>query len=136
MFPDFIGFTKDNINSRKDFADLCDHPTLEARTNQKGNLTRPRALYCLKLDDRKEVLKWLDPIMFLYCYVSNIKWVVNINIESYDYHTRIERMMPVMFYDYLNLDSMMQRLENGIVVLVCKMEIVFLEGWFNLMQHF
>jgi hypothetical protein len=73
MFPDFIGFTKDNINSRKDFADLCDHPSLEARTNQWGNLTRPRALYCLKLDDRKEVLKWLETLMFLYRHASNIK---------------------------------------------------------------
>jgi hypothetical protein len=30
---------------------------------------------------------------------------------------------------------MMQRLEKEIAVLVCKMEIVFSPGWFNVMQH-
>jgi hypothetical protein len=35
MFPDFTSFTKDNINARKYFADLCDHPSLEARASQR-----------------------------------------------------------------------------------------------------
>jgi hypothetical protein len=30
---------------------------------------------------------------------------------------------------------MMQRLEKEIAVLVHKMEIIFLPGWFNMMQH-
>jgi hypothetical protein len=30
---------------------------------------------------------------------------------------------------------MMLRLEKEITVLVCKMEIVFLPGWFNAIQH-
>jgi hypothetical protein len=57
MFLDFIGFTKDNINARKDLANLCDIPSLEAKANQRGNLTRPHALYFLKLEDRKKALK-------------------------------------------------------------------------------
>jgi hypothetical protein len=65
--------------------------------------------------------------------------------------------MPVMFYGYFNVDlwkiftklsyfysqicakqvskAMMQKLEKEIVVLVCKMEKIFLPGWFNAMQH-
>jgi hypothetical protein len=31
--------------------------------------------------------------------------------------------------------AMMQKLEKEIVILVCKMEKIFLPGWFNAMQH-
>jgi hypothetical protein len=31
--------------------------------------------------------------------------------------------------------AMMQKLEKKIVVFVCKMEKIFLPGWFNVMQH-
>jgi hypothetical protein len=57
MCLDVIDFMKDNINVRKDLAALCDRPLLEAKTNAKGNLSRPRAPYCLKPTEMKEVLK-------------------------------------------------------------------------------
>jgi hypothetical protein len=41
MCLNFTGFMKDNINARKDLADLCDHPSLETRANLRGNLSRP-----------------------------------------------------------------------------------------------
>jgi hypothetical protein len=41
MCFDFTDFTKDNTNAREDLADLCDHPSLEARANSRGNQTRP-----------------------------------------------------------------------------------------------
>jgi hypothetical protein len=46
------GFTKDNMNTKKDLAALCDHPLLEAKSNAKGNLNRPHARYCLKPKER------------------------------------------------------------------------------------
>jgi hypothetical protein len=57
MCPDISGFTKDNMNARKDLAALCDRPSLEGKSNAKGNLSRPRDPYCLKPIERKEVLK-------------------------------------------------------------------------------
>jgi hypothetical protein len=30
---------------------------------------------------------------------------------------------------------MIQKLEKEIAILVCKMEKIFLSGWFNVMQH-
>jgi hypothetical protein len=65
--------------------------------------------------------------------------------------------MLVMFHDYFDTDlwkifaelsyfyrhicanqvskAMMQKLEKEIMVLVCKMEIIFPPRWFNMMQH-
>jgi hypothetical protein len=57
MCLDVVGFMKDNINARKGLAALSDCPFLEAKTNAKGNLSRLRAPYCLKLTKRKHVLK-------------------------------------------------------------------------------
>jgi hypothetical protein len=65
MCLDVTGFTKDNMNARKDLADLCDRPSLEIRANASGNLTRPWAPYCLMSKDRTEILKWLKTLKFL-----------------------------------------------------------------------
>jgi hypothetical protein len=65
--------------------------------------------------------------------------------------------MPVIFHGYFNADLwkilvklsyfyrqicakkvsnvMMQKLEKEIMLLVCKTEIVFPPGWFNVMEH-
>jgi hypothetical protein len=97
------------------------------------------------------------------CYAENTKRVVNVGtgklngMKSHDYHIFIERLMPVMFRAYFKPDlwkmfaklsyfyrqicakqvskAMMQSLEKGIEVHVCKVETVFPHGWFNAMQH-
>jgi hypothetical protein len=61
------------MNARKDLAALCNRHSLEAKRNAKGNLTRPWAPYCLKLAERKEILRWLKKLKFLDSYTSNIK---------------------------------------------------------------
>jgi hypothetical protein len=70
---DVTGLSKVNINVRKDLAALCNYPSLEAKINAKGNLTRPRAPYCLKPTERKDILRWLKKLKFPDCYASNIK---------------------------------------------------------------
>jgi hypothetical protein len=163
MCLDVTGFMKDNVNARKDLADLRDHHNMEARPNARENLRRTKAPYCLKPTERKEVFKWLNTLKFSDHYTANIKWAVNVGtgklngLKSHDYHIFIERLMPVIFRDYFKPDlwkmfaelnyfyrqicakqvsnAIMQRLEKEIAVLVCKMEIVFSPGWFNVMQH-
>jgi hypothetical protein len=68
-----IGFSKDSVSARKDLADLCNHPSLGPKRNAKGNLKRPRALYCLKPAERKEILRWLKKLKFPDRYASDIK---------------------------------------------------------------
>jgi hypothetical protein len=101
-------FSKDDINARKDLAALCNHLSLEPKINTKGNLKRPRAPYCLKLAERKEILRWLKKLKFLDRYVSNIKCAVNVStgklngLKSHDYLIIIERLMLVMFHGYFD----------------------------------
>jgi hypothetical protein len=101
-----IGFMKDNVNTRKDLAALCDRPSLEAKLNARGELRRPKAPYCLKPIERKEVLRWLKTLKFPDHYVANIKPTVNVDtgklngLKSHDYHIFIERLIPVMFCGY------------------------------------
>jgi hypothetical protein len=163
LWFDVTGFSKDNMNARKDFATLFNHHSLEAKRNTKGNLTRPRAPYCLKPVERKEILSWLKKLKFSNHYASNIKRAVNVStgkpsgLKSHNYHIIIERLMPIMFRGYFNADmwkifdelsyfyrhicakkvskAIMQKLENEIKVLVCKMEKIILHGWFNVIQH-
>jgi hypothetical protein len=160
---DVTGFSKDNINAREDLATLCNHPSPKPKRNVKGNLKRPRAPYCFKPIERKDILRWLKKLKFPDRYVSNIKQSVNVStgkfngLNSHDYHIIIERLMPVMFRGYFNADLwkifaelsyfyrqicakqvskvMMQKLEKKITVLVWKMEKIFPPGWFNAMQY-
>jgi hypothetical protein len=72
MCFDVTGFSKDNSNVRKDLAGLCNCTSLEPKRNAKENLKRPRAPYCLKPAERKEILRWLKKLKFLDHYASNI----------------------------------------------------------------
>jgi hypothetical protein len=73
MCLDVTGFTKDNMNARKDLGALCDRPLLVAKANARGKLSRPKALYCLKPTERKEVLRWLKTLKFLDHYAAKHK---------------------------------------------------------------
>jgi hypothetical protein len=46
----FLGKTKDNINARKDLAELCNHPSLKLKVT--GG--KPHTLFYLKPQQRKE----------------------------------------------------------------------------------
>ena len=163
MCFDFTGQTKDNMNARRDLAELCDRPHLELRKNPSGSESRPLAPYCLKRQEREEIFQWLKKLRFPDRYAANIKRAVNLDtgklvgLKSHDYHILIERLVPVMFRGYFSPDvwkifaelsyfykqicakeiskKLMLRFEKEIVVLVCKMEKVFPPGFFNCMQH-
>jgi hypothetical protein len=110
MCFDVTNFWKDNMNARKDLAALSNHPSLVAKTNRKGNLTRPQTPYYLKSVERKDILTWLKKLNFPDHYASNIKGVVNVSsgkvngLKSHDYHIIIERLMLVIFRGYFNVN--------------------------------
>jgi hypothetical protein len=73
MCFDVTGFSKDNVNARKDLADLCNRSSMEPKINAKGNVKRTRTPYYLKPAERKEILRWHKKLKFPDCYASNIK---------------------------------------------------------------
>jgi hypothetical protein len=155
----FTNKTKDNHKARKDLALLYNRPTLEL----KSRGSKSRASFCLKARYRKEVLIWLKNLKFPYGYATGFRRVVNLDtgklsgVKSHDYHIFMERLIPVMFHGYLDDDvwtmlaelsyfyrqlcakeikkDMMEKLEEEIPVLLCKLEKIFPSGWFNPMQH-
>ena len=156
---DLTGKTKDNIKARKDLAELCNRPTLEL--SESGG--KPRASFCLKPKQRKEVMAWMKRLKFPDGYAAGLRRSVNettgklTGLKSHDYHIIMERLMPVMFRGYLDdavwkmlaelsyfyrqlcakeiTVQMMEKLQKEAPVLLCKMEKNFPPGFFNPMQH-
>jgi hypothetical protein len=105
----FAEKTKDNHKVRKDLALLCNRQSLEL----KSHGGKPRAPFCLKARDRKEVLIWLKNLKFPYGYVAGFRRAINLDtgklsgVKSHDYHIFVERLLPVMFCGYLDDDVWM-----------------------------
>jgi hypothetical protein len=155
----FADKTKDNHKARKDLAQLCNRPSLELKSSDG----KPRAPFCLKPKERKEVLIWLQNLKFPNGYAVGFRRAVNLEsgkqsgVKSHDYHIFMKRLLPVMLHGYLNDDvwkalaelshfyrqlcakeikkEMMEKLEKEISVLICKLEKIFPPGWFNPMQY-
>jgi hypothetical protein len=151
----FTDKTKDNQEARKDLAQLCNRPSLEL----KSSGSKPRASFCLKPKERKEVLIWLQNLKFSYGYAVGFRRAMNLDtrklsgVKIHDYHIFMEILLPVLFHGYLNDDvwkalaelshfyrqlcdkeikkEMMEKLEKEISVLICKLEKIFPSGWFN-----
>jgi hypothetical protein len=102
----FVDKTKDNHKVRKDLALICNRPSLEL----KSHGGKPRAPFCLKARDKKEVLIWLKNLKFLDGYATGFRRAVNLDMgklsgmKSHDYHIFMERLLPMMFHWYLDDD--------------------------------
>jgi hypothetical protein len=155
----FTNKTKDNYKAMKDLAQLCNRPSLELKSSG-DKLCAP---FYLKPKERKEVLIWLKNLKFLDGYAMGFRRAVNLEsgklsgLKNYDYHIFMERVLPIMFHRYLDDDvwmeladlshfyrqlyankikkEMMEKLEEEIPMLICKLKKIFSPGWFNPMQH-
>jgi hypothetical protein len=158
----WMGFpskTKDNRKAQQDLTELCNHPSLELKVT--GG--KPHTSFCLKPQQRKEVMRWMNGLKFPDGYPVGLRRPVNmmtrklIRLKSHDYHIIMERLMHVILQGYFDDDvwmvlmelsnfyrqlcakeimvEMMQKLEKKIPVLLCKMEKKFPSGFFNPLQH-
>jgi hypothetical protein len=102
-------------------------------------------------------------LKFLDSYAVGLKRCVNVKagkihwLKRHDYHIIMERLLHVMLRGYLDDNiwevlaeltyfyrqpcakeikkDMMEKLEKEILVLICKLEKIFLPGWFNPIQY-
>jgi hypothetical protein len=102
MCMDITGKTKDNFMAQRDIAHVCNHPSLEL--DKKGG--KPRALFCLKVKDRQEVMRWMNRLKFPNGYAAGLKRCVNVKVgkihglKSHDYHIKMERLLLVILRRY------------------------------------
>jgi hypothetical protein len=102
----FMDKTKDNHKVRNDLARYYNRPSLKLKSSDG----KPRAPFCLKSKERKEVLILLKKLKFPNGYAASFKRVVNLKsrklsgVKSHDYHIFIERLIPVIFRGYFDDD--------------------------------
>jgi hypothetical protein len=124
---------------------------------------RPKVDFVLSRAQRKEVLQWINMLMFPDGYATNLSRGVNLStlrvlgMKSHDFHIWIERILPVMvrgyvpehvwlalselsyFFHQLCAKELSQTviadLEKLALVLLCKLEKIFPPGFFNPMHH-
>ena len=152
---DFLDKTKDNVKARADLGDICNRPTLMLRENEG----RPCAEFSLKPTERREVMHWMKDLKFPDGYSAGFRRSVNLKtmkingLKSHDYHIMMERLIPVICHGYINEEvwkaiaelsyfyrqlcakeisrEMMEKLEESVPVLLCKLEKIFPPGFFN-----
>jgi hypothetical protein len=156
--------SKDNVKARVDIEMLCDRPKQVIPKPRPGKKwKRPKADFVLSREQRKEVLEWIQNLMFPDGYAANLRRGVNLinlklkGLKSHDYHIWIERLLPVMVRGYvpehvcqvlaelsyffrqlcakeLSRD-VIDKLEQIAPVLLYKLEKIFPPGFFNPMEH-
>ena len=156
--------SKDSTKARVDLQTLCDRPKLHMQPPTSGkNWKKPKAEYVLARDERREVLEWIQTLMFPDGYAANLKRGVNLStmrvlgMKSHDYHVWMERLLPVMVRGYVPKNvwqalaelsfffrqlcakevsrQVIKNLEKVAHVLLCKMEKIFPPVFFTPMQH-
>ena len=156
--------SKDNPKARVDLAELCDRPHQEMRAPGGGKTwKRPKADFVLTPRQRREVLQWIQTLMFPDGYAANLRRGVNLTtlrvngMKSHDYHIWIERLLPTMvrgfvpehiwtvlaelsyFFRQLCAKELSRTviadLEKVAPVLLCKLEKIFPPSFFSSMQH-
>jgi hypothetical protein len=100
--------SKDNPKARVDLTTLCDRPNQEMQPPRGSkNWRRPQVDFFLTSKQRREVLEWIQTLMFPDGYAANLKRGVNLStlrvngMKSHDYHIWIEQLLPTMVRGYV-----------------------------------
>ncbi|XP_052294335.1 uncharacterized protein LOC107178912 isoform X1 [Citrus sinensis] len=156
------GKTKDTVKARLDLEDLKIKKELHLK--QEGNkLLKPHASYTLTLNEKREFCQFLKSVKFPDGYAANISNCVNIKdakvsgLKSHDCHVLLQQILPIGIRPYLRKDicsaiielcnffrqlcaktlykSELDKLEEGIVLILCKLERIFPPAFFDIMVH-
>jgi hypothetical protein len=161
---DILEKSKDNVKARVDIEMLCDRPKQVIPKPTPGKKwKRPKGDFILSRKQRKEVLEWIQNLVFPDGYAANLRWGVNLTslklkgLKSHDYHIWNERLLPVMVRGYVPEHvwqvlgefsyffhqlcakelsrAVIDKLEQIALVLLCKLEKIIPPDFFNPMEH-
>ncbi|CAN1761750.1 hypothetical protein LINPERHAP1_LOCUS8021 [Linum perenne] len=129
----------------------------------EGKYVKPHACYTMTREERKDFCQFLKEVKFPDGYASNISRCSNVvegkisGMKSHDCHILLQRLLPVgirgsmdqrvvgvlaelgNFFHCLccktiNMEAL-DKLENDIVTILCKLELIFPPAFFDVMVH-
>ncbi|KAM1523267.1 hypothetical protein ACFX10_013309 [Malus domestica] len=155
--------SKDTLKARMDLKDMNIRESLQLELNENNKLDKPPAQYVFKPSERKDFLQWLQSIKFPDGYASSISRNVHVNegkvlgLKSHDCHVLMQRVLPVgirkhlkrqIYEPIVELSNFFQqicaktvtfadldKLEEDIVLILCKLEKIFPPAFFVPMVH-
>ncbi|GKV27030.1 hypothetical protein SLEP1_g36237 [Rubroshorea leprosula] len=154
--------TEDNAKARMDLALYCRRPQLHLQ-EVEGKLMKPKAIYVLSKEQRKDICEWLKELRFPDGYSSNISQCVKltdcklVGMKTLDCHVFMQRLLLIAFRDLLPdmvWDALtevsnffriicaptpysgdLETLEAKIVETICKLEMIFPPRFFDSTVH-
>lgn len=163
-FLNVAGKSKDNLNARLDLEELGIRSELHAQNCPNGKHRLPPASFTLTKREKNILCGVLQNVKMPDGYASNISRCVRmnenkvVNLKSHDCHILIQYLLPVALkscspskevisivievasffrsicskvIDSKNLD----KIQNQIILTLCKMEKTFLPSFFTIMPH-
>ncbi|KAA0068183.1 uncharacterized protein E6C27_scaffold238G001570 [Cucumis melo var. makuwa] len=156
------GKTKDTIKAREDLANLKIRKELHIQ--EIGNKrVKPHASYKLTAAEKVDFCTFLKSVKFPDGFASNISRCVNLKedkiygLKSHDCHVLLQRLLPIGIRPYLRKDisttiselsnffhalckktlsiSELDKMQDDIVVILCKLEKIFPPAFFDVMVH-
>jgi hypothetical protein len=160
---DLKGKTKDNLKARWDLEVYCHRPELQVVRAGEVRVSVPKACYSLTVDAKEVLLEWIRELHVPNGYALNLSRCVDmrelkmIGMKSHDCHVSMEWLLPIALKELLPqnvlnalaelslfytdicspklLVSHLKKLESEISVLICKLEKIFLSGFFDITEH-
>jgi hypothetical protein len=160
---DMKGKTKDNLKARKDLCKMGLRPELHPIIKANGRTYMPAACHTMSNVDKSNFLKVLKNVRVPDGYASNVSRCVKVKertivgLKSHDNHIIMQQLLPIALRGSLpnrvvkplielsaffrgicsktlTLEDL-NRLENDIPIILCKLERIFPPGFFTSMVH-
>ncbi|XP_059302828.1 uncharacterized protein LOC132054886 [Lycium ferocissimum] len=156
------GKTKDTYKARQDLKDMNIRKELWLQ-HDGSSCTMPAACYTMSKKEKKKFWAFVKDVKFPDGYASNISGCVSEDdgqisrLKSHDYHVLLQRVLPIAIRGFENknvssslidLGDFFQRLccktlrrddleqlERDIIVILCKLEMIFPPAFFDIMVH-
>lgn len=159
---DIDGKTKDTYKARLDLEDMNIRKELHL-IHVGDKYQMPHSCYTLSKMEQKAFCEFLKSVKFPDGYASNISRCANdadgkvLGLKSHDCHVLLQRLLPVGVRGYLQKDvynvlaelgnffkdlcckslqvDELERLQRDIVIILCKLEMIYPPAFFDVMVH-
>ncbi|KAF7131579.1 hypothetical protein RHSIM_Rhsim09G0057000 [Rhododendron simsii] len=157
------GKNKDTEKARQDLEDMRIRLALHLKRCADGSFEKPSASYTLSPEERHGFYEFLKSIKYPDGYAANISRCVSTKgdkltgLKSHDCHVLLQRLLPIGMRGYLLKDICitltelgnffqeicsktlrvedLEKLQDRIVLILCKMEKIFPPAFFDVMVH-